>query len=151
MRLISLDQIDIAEPCPASWNKMRGNSKVRFCSHCQKTVFDLSAMPTLEAERLVCESGGELCIRFSRTADGAIKTLDYQSQAGRGWSWRVWMWASIGVALVAGMVEAAIYGDRSSLTGRTMGAMVRPGTWPTSCPSAATTPADDDSSESPAQ
>jgi hypothetical protein len=89
MAQFSLEQLNVAEPCHASWNQMRGNATGRLCGHCQKTVHDLSAMPREEAERLVCQSAGELCIRFTRAADGQVLTLDYQTLSGkRRWSWK---------------------------------------------------------------
>jgi hypothetical protein len=110
---ISLDQIVVAEPCHASWNQMRGNGAGRFCSHCQKTVHDLSAMPSDEAERLLCRSVGELCIRFTKAADGQVLTLDYRTMTGkRRWSWKIWTVIALIGALTLGVVNAALFGTR---------------------------------------
>jgi len=73
-----LDVIEVKNPCPADWTQMTGDATRRFCSHCKKFVHNLSEMPADEAERLVCESGGNLCVRFSRDIEtGRILTLDY--------------------------------------------------------------------------
>lgn len=110
---ISLEQIEIPKSCPASWNKMRGNNVSRFCQHCQKHVYDLSAMPRSRAEQLVCQSAGDLCVRMKRAADGQVMTLDYQpSAAERRWSWKVWTNLALGASLVTGVVNAAIFGHR---------------------------------------
>jgi hypothetical protein len=49
----SLEQIEIASPCPADWTEMEGDDKVSFCKKCQKNVYNLSAMSRSEAESLV--------------------------------------------------------------------------------------------------
>src|SRR3954464_1520431 len=43
---------------------MSGNDRVRFCSHCAKSVNDLSTMTRKEATRFVRTSGGDICIRY---------------------------------------------------------------------------------------
>src|SRR3954470_19236031 len=75
----TLDVIQVASPCTASWEQMKGDEQRRFCDHCNKFVHDLSAMPTDEAEKLVCSAAGQLCVRFARdTRSGQLITLDYR-------------------------------------------------------------------------
>jgi hypothetical protein len=82
---------------------MTGDARVRYCAGCQKHVYDLSAMTQSEAERLVCDAAGQLCVRFSRAPDGRVQTLDYQPPAGRRRGWRFWTIVSTCAAsLVAG-------------------------------------------------
>jgi hypothetical protein len=77
-----LDVIEVKKPCPADWNRMQGDATKRFCSHCGKFVHNLSEMPADEAERLVCASAGNLCVRFARdAASGRVITLNYASKA----------------------------------------------------------------------
>jgi hypothetical protein len=45
-----LDQIKIASPCSADWDRMEGTDRVRFCGECKKNVFNLSAMTRRDAE-----------------------------------------------------------------------------------------------------
>src|SRR5262245_34113175 len=71
-----LGRIRVASPCPADWNQMAGDDRVRFCDQCRKSVYNLSAMTTHEAEQLVCEREGDLCARFYRRKDGTILTAD---------------------------------------------------------------------------
>ena len=72
-----LDNVAIASPCNASWDKMIGNGRVRFCGDCQKNVYNLSAMPREEAESLLAaNSAGEMCVRLYRRADGTVLTQD---------------------------------------------------------------------------
>jgi hypothetical protein len=75
----ALDVIEIRNPCPAPWEAMRGDERRRFCTHCNKFVHNLTEMPSDEAERLICESGGDLCARFARDPEtNRILTLDYR-------------------------------------------------------------------------
>lgn len=71
-----LDTIRIASPCSASWDAMVGDTKSRFCGACEKHVYDLSAMTREEAELLVLEREGELCVRLYRRRDGRVLTQD---------------------------------------------------------------------------
>jgi hypothetical protein len=72
-----LDRVRVASPCSASWDEMLGDERVRFCMSCEKNVYNLSAMPRDEAERLLEERvGKELCVRFYQRADGTILTED---------------------------------------------------------------------------
>lgn len=72
----TLDRININTPCKANWDEMIGNEQVRFCSHCDLDVHDLSAMTRQEALRLVINSKGKLCARYTRKPDGPIQTTD---------------------------------------------------------------------------
>ncbi len=71
-----LETIRIASPCNADWEKMIGDDQIRFCAHCQKDVYNLSGMAREEAETLIREREGELCVRLYRRADGTVLTAD---------------------------------------------------------------------------
>lgn len=75
---IPLDVIDVEQPCPVSWDSMRGDDRVRFCNECSLHVYDLSAMTRPQAEALVNERepGTRMCVRFYRRADGTVLTSD---------------------------------------------------------------------------
>ena len=73
-----LDVLQIAKPCHMPWEQMRGDEQRRFCNHCQRHVHDLAAMTLSDAERLICQSAGQACVRLTRMPDGQVKTLDYQ-------------------------------------------------------------------------
>lgn len=76
-RLPMLDNVRVASPCNASWDEMLGDDRVRFCTSCEKNVFNLSAMAREDAERLLAERvNGELCVRFYQRADGTVMTQD---------------------------------------------------------------------------
>jgi hypothetical protein len=92
---------------------MKANARGRFCQHCQKTVHDLAAMTRDEAERLVCQTAGSLCVRLTRLPDGQVLTLDYPTVTPRrGWSWRIWSLVGLAGALITGVVNAAFFGSR---------------------------------------
>lgn len=71
-----LDRIVIASPCTASWAGMKGDERVRFCDSCKLNVYNLSAMSRDEAEQLVREKEGRLCVRFYQRRDGTVLTRD---------------------------------------------------------------------------
>jgi len=50
--------------------------RVRFCSGCNRNVYNLSAMTQREAAALVYKTEGRLCVRFYRRADGTLLTQD---------------------------------------------------------------------------
>src|SRR5687767_11236701 len=111
----ALDVIEVRTPCPADWEQMAGNHTKRFCQHCQKHVHNLSAMPADEAERLVCESAGRLCVRFARDDSGKVLTLDYRGTTQRRWTWKVWtLIALVGATITAG-VQAMIFGRKPAV------------------------------------
>lgn len=75
-----LNLVEIKTPCAESWDEMRGNDTVRFCSHCVKDVHDISQMTRADAEQLIAKSGGNLCVRYTRRPDGKIKTVARKSR-----------------------------------------------------------------------
>jgi hypothetical protein len=75
-RLDVLGSVEIASPCEEPWDRMQGDDRVRFCGRCEKHVYNLSGMSAIEAERIVTETTGELCVRFHQRADGTVLTQD---------------------------------------------------------------------------
>jgi hypothetical protein len=71
-----LEKIRIARPCPALWEEMTGDERVRFCGLCRKNVYNLSAMSREAAERLIKERQGQICALLYRRADGTVLTSD---------------------------------------------------------------------------
>ena len=72
-----LDDIRIAAPCRAKWERMDvvdETGAVRFCRTCEKNVYNVSLMPRADAEKLILENEGNLCVYFARRADGTILT-----------------------------------------------------------------------------
>jgi carboxypeptidase family protein len=74
---IHLGNLQIASPCPADWNKMVGDERVRHCAECNLNVYNLAAMTERQVQELIAGSRGKrLCTRFYRRADGTILTQD---------------------------------------------------------------------------
>ncbi|RYX83139.1 hypothetical protein EON83_16455, partial [bacterium] len=73
---IALESVQVASPCHADWNAMHGDERSRFCPSCAKNVYNLSAMTRPEAELLLQEKEGRLCVRFYVREDGTMLTQD---------------------------------------------------------------------------
>src|SRR5690242_12429282 len=69
-----LDSIEVAAPCTASWEQMQGDDRKRHCDQCRLNVYNLSEMSRSEAEALIRQHEGHLCVRFYRRADGTVIT-----------------------------------------------------------------------------
>ena len=73
---ISLSQLRIASPCTVSWDSMNGDDRSRFCGQCRLNVYNISAMTQSEAEHLIAEKEGRVCLRLYKRADGTVITRD---------------------------------------------------------------------------
>jgi hypothetical protein len=71
-----LENLRIATPCPAEWEKMQGDDQVRFCHLCQKNVYDVSALTRRQAEALLRKNGTSICTMIYRRRDGKVLTQD---------------------------------------------------------------------------
>src|ERR1043166_9145313 len=69
-----LDNVRVAAPCPANWDSMFDNERVRFCGECQLNVYNLSSISKAEAEQLIGQAEGRLCARYYQRKDGSIIT-----------------------------------------------------------------------------
>jgi hypothetical protein len=115
-----LDNIQIASPCPADWNEMYGDGRKRFCGDCKLNVYNLSGMTRSEAEALIMNAEGRLCVRFYRRADGSVITKDCPV----GWAkvkqrTRVYATAiaSLLMALFTGVLFVSLVSRRDALVG----------------------------------
>jgi len=101
---IDLKLVRIASPCPADWNKMAGDDRVRHCDQCDLNVYNLSSMTEREIKRLLAESTGRVCGRFYRRADGTMLTQDCP-RGLRAEARRLWLAAAtlVGALMTAGM------------------------------------------------
>jgi hypothetical protein len=73
---VNIQNIRIASPCPADWNKMIGDDRMRHCAECNLNVYNFSAMTEREVQRLIAGSQGRVCGRFYRRSDGTMLTQD---------------------------------------------------------------------------
>ena len=69
-----LSHVRVAAPCRADWERMRGNERVRFCGECSMNVYNLSNMSKRDAEALISNAEGRLCVRYYHRSDGTILT-----------------------------------------------------------------------------
>src|SRR5688572_15140063 len=70
------DNLQIASPCRMEWNTMMGDERVRFCAACRLNVYNLSGMMRTDAEALLLQTEGRVCVRFFQRADGTVMTRD---------------------------------------------------------------------------
>jgi len=82
-KLPVLDNIRVATPCSADWSKMTGDEQVRACADCNKRVYNVSAMTRDEAQALIVEKEGKLCVRYYQRHDGTILLKDCSIGIGR--------------------------------------------------------------------
>lgn len=75
-KTIPLEAIQVASPCDAAWDDMTGTERMRFCHLCQKTVYNLSAMTREQADKLIRQKEGRMCVRLYRRRDGTVLTGD---------------------------------------------------------------------------
>ena len=103
---MDLDSVGIATPCHASWEDMRGDARVRFCGKCRLNVYNLSEMGRKEAEALVREKEGRLCVRFFRRPDGTLLTKDcgllVRARKRAAWAWGAGVAALLALTAWAG-------------------------------------------------
>src|SRR5262245_25879989 len=87
-------KLRVIAPCSQDWNAMAGDDRARFCSRCDLTVHDLSAMPEADARALLAGEAERMCVRFAVRPDGTVVT-------GRGGRWFRHSLNAFGVALAA--------------------------------------------------
>ena len=100
-----LENIKIASPCEADWNEMIGNERRRFCGECQLNVYNLSGMSRDDAENLLLNSEGRVCVRFYKRADGTVLTKDCPV-GWRALKQRVSKTATAFASLIIGLLSA---------------------------------------------
>jgi hypothetical protein len=71
-----LDRLYIAAPCPAKWDEMQGDDRVRMCAACSKNVYNISDMSKRDAEEFLQSKSTNVCMQFYRRSDGTILTDD---------------------------------------------------------------------------
>jgi hypothetical protein len=102
-----LDNLRVASPCTAEWNQMTGDDRVRHCGQCAKNVYNLSGMTRDEAEALLRERNGDLCVRYYERQDGTILLAD--CTVGRGnRSHHRWIAAGAAGLISAGLAAAVV-------------------------------------------
>ncbi|MFN7972774.1 MAG: hypothetical protein U0166_10570 [Acidobacteriota bacterium] len=79
-----LEMLRIPSPCPADWDAMPGDDRVRHCGACRLDVYNIAGLSRDEAETLIASHEGRVCLRLYRRLDGRIVTKDCVAvRAGR--------------------------------------------------------------------
>lgn len=74
--MYDFDRLRVAKNCPASWNRMIGDDKVRHCTLCNRNVYNFTNMTRDEVQQVVDAHQRKLCARFYLRHDGTIMTKD---------------------------------------------------------------------------
>ena len=124
-----LDGVRVAAPCPADWERMVGDERMRYCGQCNLHVYNLSGMTRKEAESLIANAEGRLCLRFYRRADGTVLTRNCPVGL-RALKRRVTRVASAMLSAVLGFLAGVGldlgFATRATTTTHTMGAVAMP-------------------------
>jgi hypothetical protein len=124
-RLPVLDNVRVATPCHADWNAMTGDDRTRHCGDCKKNVYNLSGMTREEAEALLIEQNGDLCVRYFQRHDGTILLADCAVGVKRRRR-RRWVAAGAATLLAGGAAAAGLRAPHAEPHGRElMGRMAR--------------------------
>jgi hypothetical protein len=76
MQNFDINDLKVAKPCPVGWENMSGDSRTRFCSLCELNVYNISEMTATEVQDLIENSGGRVCGKVYKRADGTVLTRD---------------------------------------------------------------------------
>lgn len=74
--------LQVAKPCSANWEEMRGDDNRRFCEHCQKHVHNASAM-SQKKRAVLAQSKNEKCIFYFQRRDGTVADLSLLARLRR--------------------------------------------------------------------
>lgn len=69
-----LRNIRVASPCNVGFENMEGTDQVRFCGSCKMNVYNIGGMSSAEAQKLIQETEGRLCVRLYQRKDGTVIT-----------------------------------------------------------------------------
>ena len=128
-----LNNINIASPCSANWNEMYGDDRKRFCGDCKLNVYNLSGMTRDEAEALIINAEGRLCVRFYKRSDGSVITQDCPV----GWAkikHRTKIYATAFASMVVALFTGILFASSFSKTRATMGEIAMPLVTPSPTP-----------------
>ncbi len=123
-----LDDIKIASPCSADWDAMIGNNRQRYCGECKLNVYNLSGMSRNEAENLLFQSEGRVCVRYFRRSDGTVLTKDCPVgwQAVKVQMSRFWTASASLIFTIFGGIGVTTYFSQSAQNENLMGEIAVP-------------------------
>jgi hypothetical protein len=77
MSYITVADLRIASPCVAAeWSSEKSEPFARHCATCDKSVYNLSLMTSDEANELIREKQGKLCVTLYQGFNGKVLTAD---------------------------------------------------------------------------
>jgi hypothetical protein len=71
-----LHELQMASPCSAGWDEMKGTDRVRRCHKCRLLVYRVSDLTREEAEEVVEAYEGHACRHLYRRHDGTVLMQD---------------------------------------------------------------------------
>jgi len=74
--MITLDELRVATPCTSAVWDTSEDERARLCKKCNKNVYNLSLMTLDEADNLIREKEGKLCITLYHGFNGKVLTAD---------------------------------------------------------------------------
>jgi hypothetical protein len=72
----ALHELQMASPCSADWDEMKGTARVRQCHRCRRSVYRISDLNREAAEDLIEDVEGERCTSLFRRTDGTVLVED---------------------------------------------------------------------------
>jgi hypothetical protein len=108
-----MQQIRIASPCSADWNRMAGDDRVRYCPQCKLNVYNFSKLSTAEIGLIVAAREGRLCARFYQRSDGTMLTQNCPVGI-RGALLRSWRVASATLTAILTLTPALVASAETS-------------------------------------
>ncbi|MGC4088086.1 MAG: hypothetical protein QM756_09345 [Polyangiaceae bacterium] len=72
--------VDMASPCPLTWDELQGDEASRFCARCNKSVVNLALLTAEQGAAAVARGS---CVRLQFRADGSVVSADSKRGAGR--------------------------------------------------------------------
>ena len=79
MTRVSLDVLQVREPCSMQWDALQGAGPRRFCEQCELHVANTAGHTRDELETMLhdaARSGSRLCLRVERDASGRVVTRE---------------------------------------------------------------------------
>jgi hypothetical protein len=114
----TLDGMFIPEPCPASWEGMTGDDRVRSCAECGQQVYNLTAMSPADADVLLLARGHELCGRAFRRPDGTLTSeeSDIRASAPSAFQFTIRSFMAVVAGVAAILGAARLFGQQEEPT-----------------------------------
>jgi hypothetical protein len=69
-------------PCSADWEEMVGGERARYCSECNRNVYDFSRMSDKDVEQLFSGREQRVCARVCQRPDGTVTTPNLSVSLG---------------------------------------------------------------------